>query len=190
MKALMCSLEEVTGLQNVVPGIWPPLAADEDQLIKWQARAIAKPQYEARQVFNGELAIDAVKNPFGAVGDRLWVREHWNLESIHEDCLILSYADGFVRTVYEWKKQKVASKPGGKVRRYMPQWASRFELKIMELRTEHLLCISSADAKAEGFYNRYRFMQNWRAQHSYEDKLNFNQLYNPWVWVATLKRVA
>lgn len=82
--------------------------------------------------------------PFGAIGDRLWVRETWGRY----------FTDGVgMHTVYradgeherEWLDL-------GRWRPsiHMPRWASRLTLRITHVRVERLQDISEEDARAEG----------------------------------------
>lgn len=88
---------------------------------------------------------------YGAVGDRLWVREAWRAHDafdhhpprdIPAGQLLIFEADGDKETF-----------PGtGKYRppMFMPRWASRINLEIVGVRVERLQDISEADARAEG----------------------------------------
>lgn len=91
--------------------------------------------------------------PFGAVGDRLWVREAFRLRADQDD-----------RPPSEdwWKSgawyQADGSEPSGcgggpgKLRSpiHMPRWASRITLEVTDVRVERLQEITEADAIAEG----------------------------------------
>ena len=85
--------------------------------------------------------------PYGAPGDRLWVRETFALSDAKElgggDAIrILAYrADG-----HDTPPQ------GGKWRPsiFMPRWASRIALEIVSIRVERVQDISDADIAAEG----------------------------------------
>lgn len=147
------------------------------------------------------------KCPYGAVGDKLWVREAFCIEIV----------DGVPRIA--WKADKCASylmnkieetkvigekfylpsdyqpKEKWKSPRFMPRWACRITLKVTEVRAERLFDITNADIRAEGITahhpvrrsdqiptSRSAFARHW-------DTLNkprgFGWDANPWVWVVS-----
>lgn len=85
--------------------------------------------------------------PFGAVGDRIWVRETWNKYGG-----LLTY-----RADYDWiedmKKEMACheSYPKWHPSIHMPRWASRLTLEITGVRVERLASISDDDAGKEGY---------------------------------------
>ncbi|WP_336479289.1 hypothetical protein [Escherichia coli] len=115
-----------------------------------------------------------VKCPFGAVGDRIWVRETW--WQAGQSCArypdddeygwygsrrVLYAADGNPPNEPNDHYPKglgggkfSAAKPNHLWRKrpsiHMPRWASRFLLEITDVRVERLNDISECDAKAEG----------------------------------------
>ncbi len=146
--------------------------------------------------------------PFGAVGDRIWVRETFSalepgsyeqVKPQEGHCQDLRYAatdrlaksDADIRG-YKWVPSI-----------HMPRWASRIQLEITDVRVERLNSISQEDAQAEGLE-----LTGWRPTHSDPDSGgevmtpydNFAELWssiygdeswqaNPWVWVIEFKRV-
>lgn len=146
--------------------------------------------------------------PFGAVGDRIWVRETFaalepgSYEQVKPQdghCQDLRYAatdrlaksDADIRG-YKWVPSI-----------HMPRWASRILLEITDVRVERLNAISQEDAQAEGME-----LTGWRPTYSDPDSGgevltpydNFAQLWesiygeeswkaNGWVWVISFKRV-
>lgn len=122
--------------------------------------------------------------PFGAVGDRIWVRETFG------DCgARLVYRadsdDGASCTVKRWTPSI-----------HMPRWASRILLEITNVRVERLNDISEEDAQAEGVspsthaitppeaVYRVGFGELWRSIYGDEGWKK-----NPWVWVIEFKRI-
>ena len=82
-------------------------------------------------------------------GDRLWVREAWRTESafdklkpseVPSDRLAMEYLADDVR-LYSGRYRHA---------RFMPRWASRVTLPVVDVRVEQLQDISEADAIAEG----------------------------------------
>ncbi|HBV12482.1 MAG TPA: hypothetical protein DEB60_05075 [Brevundimonas sp.] len=96
--------------------------------------------------------------PYGAVGDRLWVKETWRPSKSAGDWdMDVRYeADSLTRTVYDgefgdrdWSMPKAAAR-GNVSPLFMPRWAARLVLEITDVRVERLLDCSNADAQAEG----------------------------------------
>lgn len=134
--------------------------------------------------------------PFGAVGDRIWVRETWNKYGG-----LLTY-----RADHDWiddmrKETVCTAKWVPSI--HMPRWASRILLEITDVRVERLNAISQEDAQAEGME-----LTGWRPTYSDPDSGgevmtpydNFAELWssiygdeswqaNAWVWVIEFKRV-
>jgi len=138
--------------------------------------------------------------PFGAVGDRLWVRETFGFEirsvggSPHEQLVYRASKPDAVR-LYECngKPQPVKWTPSLHMRRKH----SRITLEITGVRVERLQDISHSDAKSEGcWYGRGggepdfgvnpsdHFPTLWASIYGEE-----NWQANPWVWVIEFKRV-
>ncbi|EKZ5664246.1 hypothetical protein REX01_003449 [Klebsiella aerogenes] len=116
--------------------------------------------------------------PFGAVGDRIWVRETWALLG-NEDGCCMDWNDNLCKgdektaaRIYRasceqrpgdyglwsipdnatWKPHTENEKFEGAWRPsiHMPRWASRILLEITDVRVERLSAISEEDAIAEG----------------------------------------
>lgn len=148
-------------------------------------------------------------SPYGAPGDRLWVRETWaqNWNQLSDTRMDRSYvyrADGGPRaqdngTDLPWKPSI-----------HMPRWVSRITLEITDVRVERLQDISEADAIAEGIENNPRLDPagtcHWRVygaaqstgtnlpERSYESlwtSINGPGSWdaNPWVWVVEFRKV-
>lgn len=97
-------------------------------------------------------------NPYGTIGDRLWVKETWRpIKSFEAWDMDVTYlADSARRTVKDgefgdrdWNMPKAAA-TGNVSPLFMPRWASRLTLEITDARVERLLDCSDADAQAEG----------------------------------------
>lgn len=138
-------------------------------------------------------------SPFGATGDRLWVREgFWpafKREGASSGCV---YRADYLKptmldpTIYFQKVWTPSI--------HMPRWASRLTLEITDMRVERLQDISGEDCRAEGialsptelyphtntdYKLRVRFGREW-------DQLNKREVgwdKNPWVWVITFRRL-
>ncbi|HDY9090156.1 TPA: hypothetical protein RRI82_002566 [Klebsiella pneumoniae] len=115
--------------------------------------------------------LGAISCPFGAVGDRIWVREAYRFPASLDDvsptgvgemAVATGYRKPWAPTFYEftgtfsdgWKGFETTPKvsDAGKLRPsiHMPRWASRILLEITDVRVERLNTISEEDAKAEG----------------------------------------
>ncbi|MCB8475916.1 hypothetical protein KGG49_13595 [Klebsiella aerogenes] len=147
--------------------------------------------------------------PFGAVGDRIWVRETWARYNIDQNSHDLAYR---ATTPADWPEE-------GRWRPsiHMPRWASRILLEITNVRIERLNAISPEDAESEGL-ERTNFtgfgdepgLPSYPEPDVYFDPLKkqwkeyppeafaglWESIYgegswkaNPWVWVIEFKRV-
>ena len=104
--------------------------------------------------------------PFGAVGDRIWVRETW--QAIHDYCDENGHVDerryarsiprhrgNYWHPVYEeaWGNESREDREfPWRPSIHMPRWASRILLEITDVRVERLNAISEEDAQREGVH--------------------------------------
>jgi hypothetical protein len=151
--------------------------------------------------------------PYGQIGDHLWVRETFQViephgsvgdEWIGDDIMEV---DGRLPKEkpecvgYWWNLVYKADEPDmcswWRPPIYMPRWASRITLEIVNVRVERLQSITPADAFAEGVREDYLHQKpDWIDVQAYQelwDKLNAKRGYgwdvNPWVWVIEFKRI-
>ncbi|EPM0660556.1 TPA: hypothetical protein ACWME0_003667 [Klebsiella pneumoniae] len=137
--------------------------------------------------------------PFGAVGDRIWVRETWNKYGG-----LLTY-----RADHDWiddmrKETVCTAKWVPSI--HMPRWASRILLEITDVRVERLNAISEEDATAEGVPPAGSLLPDYLGTFLTPKgdfataKVAFQRLWesiygeeswkaNGWVWVIEFKRV-
>lgn len=118
--------------------------------------------------------------PYGAVGDRLWVRETWQVDDYgmqhhRADRVRYRATDG----------EELAWRPSI----FMPRWASRITLEIVDVRVQRVKQIKDEEFVLEGFpyapeTHQEGFAYMW-------EKLNGKRGYgwdvNPWVWVLSFK---
>lgn len=181
---------------------------------KTQTRRLAKgpvveslnhPQVDPRQILHA--------CPYGAPGDRLWVRETWcpvyhgsyepwprkekTPESFHFAFIQYNADYQFGGSDYDgfWRPSI-----------HMPRWASRITLEITGVRVQRLNDISDSDALAEGvskndhgnywvgefsncagFGSVSSFHSLWSTIHASDGPNGWAA--NPWVWVVEFKRV-
>ncbi len=138
--------------------------------------------------------------PYGAPGDRLWVRETWLL-----DGNVYLYKANFGKGVLSdsWQGHWKPSI-------HMPRVASRITLEIVKVRVERVKDITRSDAILEGVSNVWSWDAGRNAEHpehfsrallnpyvaNYSvlwDKINaargLGWDVNPWVWVIEFKQV-
>lgn len=141
------------------------------------------------------------KCPFGAPGDRLWVRETWL--ALDADWRVVGRPSDirgspWPNVVYQADSPSPANPVTWRPSIHMPRWASRITLEVTSVRVERLQSISEADAKTEGVTpfpldpegdcwtdgtHRTAFEYLWQQingkRASWES--------NPWAWVVEFK---
>ena len=131
-----------------------------------------------------------LKCPYGAPGERIWVRESfYNDNPGGEDLESIYYrADSMDEN---WCCQLIpecscveVGKPKLTPSIFMPRWASRLTLEVTDIGFERLQEITDADAIAEGLESLDEFKSIWQ-------KINGKDSWdeNPWVWVVKFKRL-
>ena len=153
---------------------------------------------------------------FGGIGDRLWVREtHRPFEHPEIGTCVQYRADESVmkpvvwpdeNTGWRWEQMANAlDKHKWQPSIFMPRWASRILLEIVDVRVERVRDISEADARAEGCRKPYSDLPTAEKSRSRDrnnavshfswlwDSINAKRGYawkcNPWVWVVQFRRV-
>ena len=144
-----------------------------------------KRHYADESHFRRGLPLDW--SPYGATGDRLWVRETWakhycglpgthfkphyraELPDDHDAAMTANHAFGLMK----WMSPI-----------HMPRWASRITLEVVNVLVERLQQISEQDAKAEGVESVAEYAALW-------DSINGGGSWaeNPWVWVVEFRAV-
>jgi hypothetical protein len=122
--------------------------------------------------------------PYGAPGDRLWVREtlrrgKWD----GSDDAVFYAADGEPAwdvtrpATWVWKRPALPSI-------YMPRGLSRLTLDVVAVGVERLASIVDLDAEKEGVADRAAFVAKWKEIYGAE-----SWDANPWVWVIEFRPV-
>lgn len=106
------------------------------------------------------LSSQLVSNPYGNIGDRLWVRETHHVVGGIADYEIEEIKQGLhdIKKFVSYKADGYGNPCDGgwTTPMFMPRWASRILLEIIDIRVERLQDISEADALKEGIRN-YNF---------------------------------
>lgn len=154
--------------------------------------------------------------PYGAPGDRLWVRETAQLAAVGPDCVSLRYrADPDMTSPSDFPRRGESRTVPFKSTTWtpaihMPRWASRLTLDVVSVGVERLRDITNAEIAAEGviadrgprgeFLSAFRgptggtIFETARAlwQHGW-DSINGKRpscawADNPWVWRVEFRR--
>lgn len=138
--------------------------------------------------------------PYGAIGDRLWVRETWNQFDGWAGYRYAADYDGWGIGPDDDPDHVPDHAVRWRPSIHMPRAASRITLEITAVRVERLQDISESDAQEEGcalecmtptgddngsaIYGHSGFMNLWKSINGTESWES-----NPWVWVIEFKRV-
>lgn len=201
----------------------PPILSGE----KTQTRRVINPQPELTLGFPGSFwwkgpeditlhqpwTIEEMLDecPYGAPGDRLWIREAWAAPHKYDGCPP-RHIPPTVSIIY----RATWAGPCGLIWRpsiFMPRWACRVILEVISVRVEQVQQISEADALAEGIGFGFRMNAGWPDyQHIAPNghctltqdtpEMSFASLWdfinkkrgfgwdeNPWVWVVEFKLI-
>jgi hypothetical protein len=119
--------------------------------------------------------------PYGYPGDQLWVREAWAPQVLEDGRKYKSGDSVIYRADFCGEALDYPWRPSI----FMPRWASRIMLEIVNIRVERVQQIGGTDAFAEGGFTVTQFIELW-------DKLNAKRYFlwesNPWVWVIEFKK--
>ncbi|MCM7201281.1 hypothetical protein M8Q42_03030 [Enterobacter hormaechei] len=133
--------------------------------------------------------------PFGAVGDRIWVRETWAEAGAGAPDLKLYRANYPEHVPTHYENVPPADEIRWTPSIHMPRWASRILLEITGVRIERLASVSDDDAGKEGYPDNPEpyggGMDKWLWFRQLWDGIYPDQSFkhNPWVWVIEFKVV-
>ncbi|MXF49654.1 hypothetical protein GR294_24490 [Raoultella sp. Lac2] len=195
------------------------MSLEPDYKARWYTPGIVDKdgylQPASKEVFGVANENEGYSCPFGAVGDRIWVREAFRVHSRATDVATLVYKASERNS---WTEQThrvpvaVCNKPATPEKwtpsLHMPRWASRILLEITDVRVERLNAISEKDAEAEGIDMEALYdsqdCYDCIADHNMTGrptvtgafKYLWESIYgeeswnaNSWVWVISFKRV-
>lgn len=212
------------GLEDVNqnPDAWTfTKLADLDWMTKKSFKGRFGAYFESEVIEPKTISICPQVFPYGRVGDRLWVKETYVFEWYEdepkqpEDRPLKHYVPDPLYYEYDseawlWPHYRATDpepelwyedgngEPQCRWRPsiFMPRWASRITLDILNVRVERLQNISASDAFAEGIRSDFLLQKpDWIDIDQYRElwnKLNgktFPWEKNPWVWVIDFKRV-
>jgi len=167
---------------------------------------------------NEHGATNAIKCPYGNIGDILWVRETWAQWDYPEKAPFeYAYkADGFIERYGAWERDTpkrlhdVERIEKWKPSIFMPKEACRIWLKVTDVWVERLQDISIEDAMSEGIemvgsnpmdgtskwklYPDGNPVTHWWSHpvdsfKSLWQSINGNWEENPWVWVILFEKI-
>jgi hypothetical protein len=126
--------------------------------------------------------------PYGVPGDRLWVRETWQIGPELQDVIYAADEKWNCNGVYIPPAACRSWKPSI----HMPRWASRITLEITGVRAERVKQITGSNLYAEGFPGEAKvgscfgwFVNLWDSLNA---KRGFGWDVNPWVWIIEFRR--
>ena len=159
---------------------------------------LGNPDGGSDQDFNPEY----FKCPYGQPGDRLWVRETW-AAPVNYNHLPPNDISSWIGCWWKEDTERPLSEHELRWRPsiFMPRWASRITLQIVNVRVERLQEIGIEDIHKEGF-ERWRDYEGgqhisvvtatndfWRYWNSlYTKKPEYQWEANPWVWVVEFNK--
>lgn len=161
----------------------------------------------------GAHCTESRRCPYGATGDRLWVRETWNvgkwvsgdgyrvwfeptptIPKVRPPDVEIEYAsDDSIPAMAD-------DPPIFRPNIHMPRWASRITLTVESVRAERLHAIDEADAVAEGVESYHHGGYDHEIDATQPARTNFRRLWdgingkrapwasNPWVWRVQFRR--
>ena len=153
-----------------------------------------------------------VKCPYGGPGERLWVREAFDIvddpaayhkdDGPRDDSLTYQCADAVrrgpngERWVVDYRAEtntRIMDKTGDRKWRpsiHMPRWASRITLEIESVRVERVQEISEADAGAEGCIETWTETW-WQGYREFDGELHHQQAIgdSPPAWMIEPKKM-
>jgi hypothetical protein len=124
---------------------------------KTKTRRVMKRQWLCDKPDDYTIAMALRHCPYGLPGDRLWVKETWTSccwnerdKRIERVCYGADGAFINCEPASDWNRPKASLGSGWVTPLFMPRWASRLTLELLDVRVERLQEISFEDVLAEG----------------------------------------
>ena len=152
---------------------------------KTQTRRIAKDTGTACRSSSGRTGLTYI-NPYGCVGDKLWVKEAWSTPPEWDDLKPSELNAAQLESICYHADGTRCGKTRSPL--FMPRDASRIVLEIIQTRKERLQDINHADALAEGIHGPDAVADYGRLWDRLHGPGSWDS--NPWVWVLTFRRIA
>ena len=139
-----------------------------------------------------ELVSSIYKSPYN-VGDVLYVRETWALESESEN-----YVTGEKSTIFAYRADPFNRNGNWKPSIHMPKDAARIFLKVTSVRVERLQDMTKEDALKEGINSKLcvnlahaltKFKKLWNSTIKHDQLECYSWEANPYVWVIEFERI-
>lgn len=144
--------------------------------------------------------------PYGISCDRLWVRETWQTSRQCDDAKPSEISeDSSLWYTADWMSVRRLGRKPGKTRPsiFMPRWASRLTLEVIDVKVERVQDITLSDAIAEGMvwederkarasFTGMAYQTEWwrNLWDSINAKRGFGWSVNPLVWVVEFRKLA
>lgn len=154
---------------------------------KTQTRRVIKPQPDGPWAAPGRTMC-----PYGQPGDRLWVRETWAHvpRTAYGSLGMQDPSDEDMAAIYRATFDRSPPGTGWKPSIYMPKWAARIWLEIINVRVERVQEITNEGALAEGV-EEHQIPHTWMFRELW-DSINAKRGYswdsNPSIWVVEFRR--
>lgn len=162
--------------------------------VEWQDQIIVGMNVPDQSGFammrGGVIESEAIRCPYGAPCDRLWVRETFGYpEDNKENGIVYRATD----QTWDDASTKHCKTMLWKPSIFMPRWASRITLEITGVRVERLQDITDADALAEGACHHDPRAKDGCYRSAFEglwESINGAASWdaNPFVWVVEFRR--
>ena len=169
---------------------------------KTQTRRVIKAEWsrclDLEEPGDLQKAIDQC--PYGKIGDFLWVKE--SFRAVNEyggnewtTFAYPKYKDGQIGRIASLQEDYFYKKIKWQSPIFMPRWASRISLKIMDVRVDRLQSISYEYIKREGIQKKINGVSLDMKVDFYNlwDSINAKKGYgwdeNPWVFIISFERI-